>query len=385
MFYGGKMKNILCIFGLVSFVSVSAIADQSEYLHQPYISARVQGMGGAFVGLADDYNALFFNPAGLARLESGEINLDLQIGGTPTILNLSSDIGSAGSDPQKLQTALANYYGSHFSATTGLGGTWVRPHWGVSLLPVNLTVEADIHGVGGATAGVQAYQDTLLQFGYAWNITEDRRFSFGIAPKAVYRAYFEKALSILDFSSSTQLFRPQDAEEGITVDADAGFLYTVDVPSGGFFKFLQYAKPQFGFAVRNIADEGFLQNYHLYGAQTSRNVDSKLERRFDVGSKWELPEFWVFKPRFLLDFRDMGTRYANFKKTSHVGGELLWKAFGWLKGGYRLGLSEGYVTAGVSAQLWIFLLDVATYSDDIGTSSAPKESRNYMVRLNADF
>jgi hypothetical protein len=34
-------------------------------------------MGDAFVAVANDYNALFYNPAGLARLESGEVNLSM--------------------------------------------------------------------------------------------------------------------------------------------------------------------------------------------------------------------------------------------------------------------------------------------------------------------
>jgi hypothetical protein len=377
------------LWHLIYFLSVAAtstvFAAQSEYLHDTYISTRVQGMGGAYIGLADDYNALFLNPAGLARLEEGEINLDLQFGATPSILNFANDLTGAGSDPTKLQTVLQSNFGSHFGSRVGLGGTWVRPKFGLAIMPLDLTVQADIRGAAGLTVGVQAYQDTVVQFGYAWNFNESKSFSFGLSPKFVYRAYFEKSLSLLDLATSTTLFRPSDAQEGMTVDADVGFLYTPFVPTEGWFTFLQYAKPQFGFTIQNIADEGFTNDFHWYSSQSSLAVDTRLERRYNVGSKWELPEFWVFKPRFLLDFRDIGTRYASFKKTSHIGGELLWKAFGWLKGGYRLGLSEGYLTAGISAQLWIFALDLATYADEVGTASSPKESRNYMVRLSADF
>jgi hypothetical protein len=35
-----------------------------------YLSGRALGMGGAFVALSDDYNALYYNPAGLARLNT---------------------------------------------------------------------------------------------------------------------------------------------------------------------------------------------------------------------------------------------------------------------------------------------------------------------------
>ena len=149
----------------------------------------------------------FLNPAGLARLESGEINLDLQVGGTPTILNFGSDIGGAGSNPQNLQNILQNYYGSHFEARVGLGATWVRPGWGISVMPLDLTTQADIRGVAGISAGVQAYQDTLVQFAIAKNLTDSKSLSVGIAPKFVYRAYFEKDLSILDLVPTLSAFR----------------------------------------------------------------------------------------------------------------------------------------------------------------------------------
>ncbi len=41
------------------------------------VGARAVGMGGAYTGVANDYSALFWNPAGLAQLESGEFSLGL--------------------------------------------------------------------------------------------------------------------------------------------------------------------------------------------------------------------------------------------------------------------------------------------------------------------
>ncbi len=35
--------------------------------------ARPMGMGGAFTGLSDDANAIFWNPAGLARLQNSQL------------------------------------------------------------------------------------------------------------------------------------------------------------------------------------------------------------------------------------------------------------------------------------------------------------------------
>src|SRR5437868_12082975 len=110
-----------CLF--FSSFSSGVFAAQSEYLHQPVISSRVMGMGGAFVALADDYNALYYNVAGLARLEALDLNMGFQVGGTPQIISFYNDVKNAGSNVQNITSTLQNYYGSHYSSRVGVGGT----------------------------------------------------------------------------------------------------------------------------------------------------------------------------------------------------------------------------------------------------------------------
>ena len=47
--------HLLCAFCDAAFEDVAA-------------AARVAGMGNAFVGMADDVSALFYNPAGISRI-----------------------------------------------------------------------------------------------------------------------------------------------------------------------------------------------------------------------------------------------------------------------------------------------------------------------------
>ena len=83
--------------------------------------------------------------------------------------------------------------------------------------------------------------------------------------------------------------------------------------------------------------------------------------------------------------RDMGSRYASTKKCLHLGAELLWRVGSALHGGYRIGLSQGYMTAGLSATLGVFQLDVATYSEELGTTDAPRDSRRYIAKASLEF
>ena len=60
-------------FGLSSFSSAQeGIFFLGEELG---VGSRAMGMGGAYVGIADDYSALYWNPAGLGFLEGTELAL----------------------------------------------------------------------------------------------------------------------------------------------------------------------------------------------------------------------------------------------------------------------------------------------------------------------
>lgn len=377
----------IIFLALLVFVGAAvdtAFGAQSFYIHQPYISARLAGRGMVATSMTDSYETVFFNPAGLARFESGELNLGIQAGVTPTLLTFSSDLTAAGSNASNLTNVLINNMGNHYASRVQLGGVLARPSWGLAFIPVDVTLEADIAATAGASIGVQAFQDSTLQFAKGWNLNDDKSFNIGIAPKIVYRAYIDKVVNAFDLVQSTNLLQPSDAQEGMAVDMDFGMLYTFKIPEEGWFSWLKYAKPTIGLAVRNMIDGNFFNNAHLI-SKGSSTTTAKLERRFDVGAKFDLPEFWVFKPRMAIEEHDMGTTNVNFMKGFHLGFELFWKAFSWLNGSYAIGLSEGYLTLGVSGQVSVFRLDLATYSEEVGTSSAPNQSRRYMAKMSLDF
>jgi hypothetical protein len=372
--------KVVCAGFFCVFTSQISYGAESEYLHQPRISARVMGMGGAFTALADDYNALYYNPGALARIEKSEFNFQIDAGLTPTVVNFYNNISAAGSNVSSMTQLLQNNYGQHYSARAGVGATYVKPGFGIGIQPVDLTAEMDINANAGAAVGLEAWQDSLIQFGLAWNAFK-KSLSFGIAPKVVYRAFIEKEVLALDLATNNSLLKASDASEGITFDADIGVIYTLPVPEKWF------AKPTVAVVVRNVVDEGFNTNLHLYNANSSSitNPDGYMGRRLDIGTRFELPEFWAFKPRVMADARDLGSRYASVSKVLHFGAELPWKVTESILGAYRVGLSEGYLTAGLSFYLSVFEFDIATYSEEIGTAQAPNQSRRYLAQFSFDF
>ncbi len=70
------VKRSIIIFGLLLLFSASAFGAKyaGEFLSLG-VGARALGMGGAFVGVADDVTACFWNPSGLSQLNQKQLSL----------------------------------------------------------------------------------------------------------------------------------------------------------------------------------------------------------------------------------------------------------------------------------------------------------------------
>jgi hypothetical protein len=386
--WGNQEMRKLILFCLLASFSVAAQSAEpvNFSIHQHYVSPRALGMGNAFVAVADDYNSLFYNPAGLAYQKEGQLNLKIQVAGSGNIMDFAKQLdeaGDAGDKETAYQDVLNKNYGSNYwMRFPNVGGTWARPGWALAVIPADLSVEMAIHQQIAATLTTEGYQDSTIAYGRAWKFQDDK-LSLGVTGKAIYRGYVLWSKTAPELVYNDKFFTPEDAKEGMTIDADVGMLYKFKTPEEGGPAWTKWARPQFGFNLRNIADYGFKQNYHLFNKESGE--PPKLGRRLDVGGMADFPSFWVFQPRFALDIKDIGHRYWTLKKGLHTGVELLWNVRWWLQGGYRVGMSQGFLTAGLSAQFVWFRLDFATWGEDIGTSGAPKENRRYVAQMSLDF
>lgn len=355
-------------------------------IYQQYQSVRAMGMGNAFTAVSDDYATLFYNPAGLARLEEGQMNLSLGGYADTKFPDFYKDLSNAtsGSDPQKIADVLAKNYGHYYNARLSLlQAVWVRPQWGIAVLPIDLNMDMSIHQAGGASLDLIAHQDTTLAYGRGWDVHwlgNDQRLSLGVTGKVIYRGYFNKALLASDLALDSNILSGKDGNEGMTADLDVGALWTPTISASSWWRF---AKPSVGVVARNIGDYGYIGNFHLIDPSSGK--PDKLGRRFDVGSKIDLPDWWVWRTRVAADVRDIGHENFTFGKGLHLGAEFLWKVKSWWQGGWRVGLNQGYFTAGFSGTLGIFTLDLVTYADEVGPSDAPKAVRNYGFRASLDF
>lgn len=376
-------------FLIFILLSVNAQAQTVKSLdftiHQEYTSTRALGMGNAFTAVADDHSAIFYNPAALAFRKDGQLRMFIRAGATPESIKLFDEIDKAGKATDKEQAytdLITSHYGDHFYyRVPTIGAVWARPGWGIAFVPADLSMDASVHRQLGPMLNVNTYVDTTLAFAYArklkW-LDKRHQLSWGATVKSIHRFHIGEAVSAGQLSQGQDVFDTSHANEGMTVDLDLGLMWKP--PADGF---MRHFAPTFAFTGRNLVDYGFKTNYHFIDPRSGE--PPKLQRRFDVGSKWELPKFWVFDPHFSIDVRDMGHENWTYKKGLHAGMELYWKMFNWWKGHWAVGMNQMYWTAGFGARLAFFQLDLASFGEEVGTDSARKESRRYMVEMALDF
>jgi hypothetical protein len=383
------------IASLFAFFFSSLCWAQSERvtssIHHQTLSARAMGMGGAIMATADDFNTLAFNPAGLAFLETWQMRGTIALAADNDVKTLFEDIDNAQSESgdanqeEAIIAAIEKQFGKQpHLRVTPLFGAWVWKGMGFSWTPADLSTDIAIDQQIGPSLTVSSTADSTFRFGYAREVKAGKsRLAWGVTAKAIYRAFYQDSFAAAQLLDEAPIFEEDDVDEGFTVDADIGLIWAPHIPSQGFFSFFEYAVPTFGLVVRNAADYGFTSNFNLLTENSGE--PPKLGRVVDVGSEYALPKLWVFHPRFVFDVRDIGDDNWTFLKGYHAGFELEWVVGNWLKGAYRIGLNQGYWTAGISAKAAVFQLDLATWGEEVGASGNRKESRRYMLTLNMDL
>ena len=84
----------MLVFSLALLLACPAAWSQSAQLFEEYgVGARDTAMGNAFTGVANDYTAAYYNPAGLAQIQQTQISLGYRFIQPQLYLSMPTDMG----------------------------------------------------------------------------------------------------------------------------------------------------------------------------------------------------------------------------------------------------------------------------------------------------
>ncbi len=356
------MKFNKIFFGICVLILIyCSNASATEYFRL-YRGVRPMGMGGAFTAVADDENALYYNPAGLAQNESFHMGIVNPIAGLSknTYDMMNSDFDSF-DDAAKLKEFMTDFVGKYQHAQVGL-----FPYIGFTTDTVgimmsgfaNVQVGAAVRNLADPYLDARVFLDYGAYVGAGFNVNEDDSFKIGVAAKFITRKSVIRQFYAFELADDTfeDKLENEYMKEGDGVSGDIGFIYSM----GDTFKL-------------NLA--AVAQNVPEMDMGEAEDIKTVVNTGIALITDLSFAKFTL-----AADFRDVAFNAGedeDIGKRLHLGAEFRFNYFLAVRGGFN----QGYWTAGATVDIWIIRIDAATYGEEVGAYAGQKEDRRYMAQV----
>lgn len=391
-------------FSLSAFLAAtSCVSGRSGPEHR---TLRPLSMGNAYVAVADDKDAMHYNPAGLnlmGRLGSKKLrprmerypldkfDMHMDFLGTAIPVNEALDILEFYQDHEgsfknmdalrsdsNLVSDLSAFDRRPVKVAVLHGGELAMHNFGMAYwADAQMAPYADV-GVLLPQAGVQFIQlDIVGQIAGATSYFEDR-LSVGLGYRMAKREEMgDFQVALTDLSDKTGR---QSVQEAIQDSVDEKVKHMGDLSSLGHavdagVLWQQTPDLRFGAAIQNL----FMVLNH-----------QSLTPELTVGLAYspmllESNGRWKRKINFALDYEDAFNNDRNYKPMNklNMGAEWEQTLIPWvLKGRLSLGMKGGYPTAGLGGNLFtIFHYEFATWAEEAGYYTGQLEDRYYVMKF----
>ena len=350
------MCNWLTFFTLLILHSPLA---EARSLIQPNANVRALGMGNAFVALAKDTDALFYNPAGLGRtthLTWTIMDLRLGASGYEAFQNLQDAQGSG-----SFADTVASLYGESVGLGVGLKTGVTMPYLGFAvfndfdarLLPENPafpTLNIDAMNDYGAVAGIAIPLLPNLHWGTSLRRVKRTGSSVPFGPSFVA-------------SLDPEVIMDSVMNEGRGYGLDTGFNLILPNP---------LVTTTLSLLWRDIGKTSYRPQPGL--TPPPRQEDEIL---FGLGAQIDLPMMSITPA---LDLRFLNDTKMQLNKKLNFGVEVSLPLLD-----ARAGFHQGYYALGAGLDIGIMRLDLATYGVEVGEYAGQLEDRRYLLQLTLEL
>lgn len=349
------MKN-RPIFFLILICSLQATAIE---LYQMGQSTRSLGMGGTAIAHTRGTDALFVNPAALARVNGFSFNI-ITIGPAISTNAISLQEQFAGSSSFSASDLNELYGKNVFSDITGYSG-FVIPYFGFGGYSNN-TLLMSFNNPSFPTFNVDFVSDYAYVIGGAVPITDN--FSLGLGLRHVKRWQGLADILITDLvgSNAQSVIENSLVNKGKGNAIDLSALYTI---KGSWTVDLA--------AVwKDVGDTKFNATA---GVGPDRQENNLI---FGVAAS---KEFGFINWTNAVEYKFVRNE-GDISKKVHLGTEISFAVID-----LRAGFNQGYVTYGAGVDLWFLQLDVAQYGAELGSKAGQTSNDRYQasLSLNLDF
>ena len=347
-------------------IMLSSIAEAQEK-QRLYRSAHYLGRGDTGIATADNHEAIFYNPAGLAR---GKGIYKETVIASPMV-EISADTKDLirkvaiekDTDPETMRQHIGK--NQHLGIYNFSGIVFRRAAVGAAVSTQNnVLVSKDPEGAGLEQIQADSTVNQVLTFSIAEKFFKDY-LMIGTTLKYINRGVADAQLSIMDAQNVNDTLQAEDVVGyGNGGGADIGLM----------FRTKGKAPFSLGLTVEDVGDT-------IIKPVQETTVLKDLESTVNIGLAVE-PGTKFSKFKFFIDYRDLaGNAEQNPFKRFHFGTELSIRD----RIGFTAGSNQGYPTVGTYIDLWVLRLDVGAYGEEMGDRIGSRPDQRYFMRLVAGF
>jgi hypothetical protein len=358
------MTRVIAILILLNLSQLHAQLNERRVF---YRGIRYQAMGGTMLAVANDETALLANPAGLGKIRDfyGTIfDPELELGSKA----IKAYNAKAFTEPVSLKDiteTMLRQTGDVYTSRQQIMPSFVAKNFGFALLK-----KTDLQVLANSATSVDAfYRDDLgFLLGYNLRLFEGR-VKIGVTGKLISRTEVDQAAidPTAQSMSLSSLATAGIAKQGFGFGFDTGVLLALP------WTYL----PTIGGVFRDVGGMSFTQDTlnSLDGATDPNQVKADL----DVGISLFPIHANQLRSTFALEYKGLLTQddQDDKAKLMHLGYELNYSDALFFRAGYN----QRYWTAGFELASESFQFQFATYGEEIGTRTNPKEDRRWVIKV----
>ena len=389
------IRNFFVVIILLTLGGVYTLQAQTGELRRPGQGVRNLGMGNAGIGLSFDENALFYNPAGLASVDSILVGFPFLMEVSDDSVNIIKDISKLSGGDSKTSEIVELLMGR-------------RVHFR-SLIDLNLIMPFGELMTFGAAHGIETQFDFGVRNPVAieidFGLRLDRINNFGLAlPIARGRWLVGAGVETIercDIPLTTATFGT--VLNNSNIGSSFGSCKLNDLKRAqtfnfGFQKRLETAsalKMTWGFTANNVGGLKF---------KRSDNETSPADQNpeYSTGFSWQ-PSWGPVRLLYAIDIRDLTMEHADdtdcqSKKSTdclwkrlHIGTEIGISPIdsGASTFAIRAGFNQGYFTYGFELNPFIIFrglnIQYAVYKTETGSKIGDRPDKRKVFQLNLGF
>ncbi|MGE0172817.1 MAG: hypothetical protein AB7T49_08530 [Oligoflexales bacterium] len=399
----------LTLYLLVCFTGFEAAAQE---IPEGFVTVRPNAMGGAFTAIANDENAIWTNPAGIARIRKARSRSAVHSVRFPNLI-----VGANTSGQTFYKALQENGDESADTLSENSDKLSENPLWAVtSAFPMMMlelgsmpaatgafthtTIKAVVDKESSDQADTQIISDTGGVATLAFT-NKTNRFNVGLQLRYVGRYAYEDTVPLATLSDrqALQAEFKENANRSAALAADFGLMWTL----------ADFWFPTIGVAVLNLPQgcrDNYLNPYSKlreticgtvftgsFGNEDALSTVDPTDIRFGVSITPRIHRKLAIRIGLDMHHFHFASGDANYGysdipmlKRTHVGVELVFgnpilpSPFS-----ISMGANQGFYTMGASLRLPYFSLDFASFGKDVSNTDSPEEDRRLLGGISAIF